>query len=143
MEKKEKQESFFSMVVIALLEERFVRVDGLQYEMLILLDKQVIAKGAECVETPVIKWDSRNGKIAVVLPTGSVWLRANDGTAAEAMRHVRRASGTIPVIPGAHVPLSNQEDVSCHDLLRRFADPEWEPEYLMTGTAHEAGFGSR
>lgn len=56
---------------------------------------------------------------------------------------MRAAAGTIPVVTGCHVPLSNREDVSYHELLHRFADCEWEPEYLMTEAAREVGFSPR
>lgn len=143
MEKRHEDMVSFSMVIIALLNARFVRVDGLEYQSLFSEKKFIIAKGEKCCAQPVIKTDCNNSKLAVVLPTGTVWLRANDAGANEAMRAVREAAGTIPVILGCHVPLSNQEAVSYHDLLKRFADYEWEPEYLMTDAAREAGFGPR
>lgn len=143
MEKKHGDMVNFSMVILAVLDAHFVRVDGLKYKSIFAKEECIIAKGEKCAAKPVIRTDCNNGKLAVVLPTGTVWLRANDTGANEAMRAVREAAGTIPVILGCHVPLSNQEDVSYHDLLRRFADSNWEPEYLMTDAAREAGFGSR
>ncbi|HBT75086.1 TPA: hypothetical protein DEB29_03750 [Candidatus Wolfebacteria bacterium] len=139
MEKKHEDLVRLSMVLIALMDARFVRVDGLQYKSLFSKDVCIIAKGERCATKPVIKTDCNNGKLAVVLPTGTVWLRANDAGASEAMRAVREAADTIPVVNGCHVPLSNQEEVPYHDLLKRFANPEWEPEYLLTEEAREAG----
>lgn len=129
----------FTKVLITLMTEGFIRVDGLRCKP-ISGDEYIIAQGVKCASNPIIRWDSNNGKLAVILPTGTVWVRANDLNVGESIEKIKKAAGGIPMIIGCHVPLSNGEDATFGDILRRLADPEWIPPYHTTEEARKAGF---
>lgn len=137
----EKIAAILVMVKRALMDNGFIRVDGLRSQFM-GSEPRIIAKADPCKEVPVIKYNSNNSMMAVVLPDRTVWSRATgDGRATEVMLKVGEVAMGILVEQGCFfVPLSNQENVSYYDLFRRLADPNWVPDYHMTQEAIDAGF---
>jgi len=71
-----------------------------------------------------IRWDANNGVWAVALPNGEVWVTVGD------FDDDKFKSVVADGERGMWVPLSNGEQVSWRELLRRMRDPDWVPDYV-------------
>ncbi|MEK7100620.1 MAG: hypothetical protein AAB921_00805, partial [Patescibacteria group bacterium] len=105
----------------------FVHVTGLRYAA------GSFAAGT-LVQTPrpveLGRWDSNNGVEVIVTPGGEVWLAMYTCDHRLDREQVRLTINSFaPNGQGAHVPCSNGESLNMHEVLKRHANPDWEPNY--------------
>lgn len=109
-----------------LAENGFVRVDGLRTYRPGPVDESYII---EAVPEHRGNCDYNNGLSVIVTLDGEVWLASGPKDCHSLLRAL------CPNNRGAFVPCSNGETMSHHDLLARFADPNYVPRYARAEVA--------
>lgn len=102
----------------------FVHVTGLEAQN---LDKSWHTIGDELSIRQLGKYCQNNGVAAITTDGGEVWIGSSMGSWPECLQEI------APNEEGCFVPCSNGEEIRQRDLLRRLANPNWEPNGIAVG----------
>lgn len=103
----------------------FVRVDGLQ-----CLNGSVIPQQSG----DTLRFEYGNGFMVIAAPEGKVWISATDDSTNSIFNELMFQLFTYAQKGGISIPLNNGEGVSYRDILRRVANPNWEPVPIEVGS---------